>query len=83
MLLQNNWGVLSKGMCISRSKKDIQVSSAVVLAITRYSTSELDLDTVGCFFDDQDMRFELRNTQQPKVLLLVAGHPPQSVSQKA
>ena len=55
------------------SKNVIQVSSAIAFAIARYSTSTLDLETVGCFFETHEMRLDPRYTQMPEVLLLVVG----------
>lgn len=49
----------------------IQVTSEAALAIALYLASELDLDTMGCFFDLQETD------------LLVVGQAPQSESVKA
>lgn len=68
---------------MSRSKNVNQVISAVVEAIALYSASELDLATVGCFFEHQEMQFAPRKTQKPMVLLRVDGQPAQSASEKA
>jgi hypothetical protein len=43
--------------------KASHVSSAVVLAITRYSASVLDREIVCCFFAHHEIRFPPRNVQ--------------------
>ncbi|KGN50559.2 hypothetical protein Csa_018853, partial [Cucumis sativus] len=53
-------------------KNVIQVSSAIAFAIARYSTSTLDLETVGCFFETHEMRLDPRYTQMPELHLLQA-----------
>ena len=57
-------------------------NSQVKLAKALYSASELDLDTVDCFLDFQDMRELPRNTQYPVTDLRVAGQLAQSESAK-
>ena len=63
----------------SLSKDWSQVSSHVALAIALYSASAEDLETVCCFLDFQDIKELPRNTQKPKMDLLVSGQVPQSV----
>ena len=58
-------------------------SLAVVEASARYSASVDDLETVGCFFDFQDMRESPRKTQKPVTERRESGHPAQSESEKA
>ena len=48
-----------------------------------YSASADDLETVGCFFDLQDISESPRNTEYPVTLLLVSKHLAQSLSVKA
>lgn len=53
MLSQNSWGALTKGICISLSKKDIQVDmveAPSILAFSRISLVYLvgDVDALGC-----------------------------------
>lgn len=68
-------GALSNEISTSDSRNVIQVSSAVAFAIARYSTSTLDLETVGCFLETHEMRLDPRYTQMPEMLLLVFGQP--------
>ena len=42
---------------MSQRWKVIQVIFAIVDAIARYSTFELERATIGCFFDDHEMQF--------------------------
>lgn len=64
----------------SRSSMLTQAISDAVSDKERYSASVELLDTVGCFLDDQDIKFWPRNVQNPPVDLLVAGQPAQSLS---
>ena len=69
-------------MPISRRRKVSHVISAVVEARDRYSTSVFDLETVGCFFEDQEIQLDPKYIQHPVVLLQVVLQPPQYASQK-
>lgn len=61
-------------MCISLSKNGIHVSFIVVFFIALYSTLELDLDIVGCFLEDQEIKLAPK-THILVVLLVVVGQP--------
>lgn len=52
------WAVKSFNRCCKH------VISQVVVAIAWYSTSVVDLETVSCFFDSQEINDEPRNTQK-------------------
>ena len=76
------------GMCgrktlSSRNKVRSQANSAAVEAKARYSASMEDRETVGYFFEDQDMGLEPRKTSCPVVDLRSVGSPAQSASEKA
>ena len=51
-----------------------------MLATPLYSASELDLETVGCRFDDQETNVEPKKTPKSDVDLRVSGQPAQSAS---
>ena len=55
--------------------------SIAVVAKARYLASALESETISCFFDAYAMQLELRNMQNPIVLLLVTVQPAQSASQ--
>jgi hypothetical protein len=59
------------------------MSSAVALAMDLYSTSVLDLETVGCFFADHEIRLEPKKIAKPPVDLQSSKHPAQSASENA
>lgn len=65
---------------ISRNIYIIHVSSAAAKASARYSDSVLDLVTVVCFLEDQEMQFDPRYIQYPVVDRRVSGQPTQSTS---
>ena len=67
---------------MSRCRKVSHVISVVVQARDRYSTLMLDLETVGCFFEDQEIQLDPKYIQYPVVLLRVTLQPPQFASQK-
>ena len=69
-------------MSISRRRKVSQVIYAALDARDRYSTSALDLETLGCRFEDHEIQLAPRKIQYPDVLLLVFMLPAQSASQK-
>jgi hypothetical protein len=66
----------------SLSKVWIHINSAVALAMALYSALVLDRETVGCFFADQEIRFEPRKIAKPPVDFLSSEHPAQSASEK-
>lgn len=47
-----------------------------------YSTSAEDRETVGCFFNFQEIRESPREIQKPVTDRQVSGHAPQSASTK-
>ena len=76
------------GMCGRKSlsswnKVSSQANSTAVEAKARYSASMEDRETVGCFFEDQDMGLEPRKTNYPVVDLRPVGSPTQSALEKA
>jgi hypothetical protein len=68
-------GAFDTGNVSSLRRDEIHVSTATVIARLLYSAYVDDLDTVGCFIDDQDTRLELRYITKPVVDLLSSGHP--------
>jgi hypothetical protein len=56
---------------------------ATTFATALYSASALDLDIVGCLFDDHEISDSPRKMQYPDVERLVSGHPAQSASEFA
>ena len=58
----------------------IQINSDVALAIALYSASVLDLATVACFFELQEIRLLPRYTRKPLVERRSSEYPPQSAS---
>ena len=60
-----------------------QINSDVALAIALYSASVLDLETVTCFFELQEMRFVPRYMRNPLVERRSRESPAQSASLKA
>jgi hypothetical protein len=59
------------------------IAMVVALATDLYSTLVLDLDTVGCFLELQEIIFEPKNTQYPPVDFRSLGYPAQSALEKA
>jgi hypothetical protein len=59
------------------------MSSAVAFIIALYSASVLDLETVGCFLADHEMRLEPKKRVKPPVDLRSSKQPAQSTSEKA
>jgi hypothetical protein len=57
--------------------------SVVALAIVLYSASVLDLDIVDCFFANNEIRLDPKNTINPQVDFLSSEHPSQSASENA
>lgn len=82
MLSQNRFGGCANLIPMSRRNVS-QVIYVIVEVIDRYSASELEWDTVGCFFEHQDMRFARKNERNNVVLLWVIGQRAQSASLKA
>lgn len=76
-------GALRSLICGSFSNDKIQVISAVTRSKHLYSAPVLDQDTMCCFLDCHDIRFDPRRTQNPEVDLLSSGSEAQSSSQKA
>lgn len=67
----------------SSSNLTIYVISAAVEAIALYSASELDMDSVPCFLDFQDMGDCPSMMRYLVMDLLESMHDPQSLSEKA
>ena len=61
-LSHSNWGGSRSWMPISWRRKVSQVISMALDARDRYSTSVLDLETVGCRFEDHEWLPEKYNT---------------------
>lgn len=80
--LSHNIGILGIGMNNSHTWQDIQVNSAAVADIDRYSASAsvLDLETVVYFLALQDIWFEPRSTQKLDVDRLEERQPAESAS---
>lgn len=62
----------------ARSTKPSHVSSAEAKAMERYSTSVLDLATIGFFFALQERQLGPKKVQNPEVDRRVRGQPAQS-----
>lgn len=60
LLSHNSKGVHDREKPMSRSKNEIQVSSAAVEAKDWYSASALEWATIVCFFELQEMQFARR-----------------------
>lgn len=58
-------------------------NSAIVSATLRYSASVVDLDTVGCFFELHESRFDPKKIRYAPWLLQSILSPPQSTSENA
>jgi hypothetical protein len=64
----------------SLSKELIHIASAAPLASAFYSTSVVDLEIVGSFFELQDTKFGPTKTAYPPVERRSSTHPAQSAS---
>ena len=67
----------------SQNKVRSQANFAAVEAKAQYSAFVEDRETVGCFFEDQDMGLEPRKTNILVVDLRSIGSPAQSTSKRA
>lgn len=65
----------------SRSRKVSHVSFEFAVAIAQYFSLVLDQDIVGCFLALQESQLDPINIKQPKVDLLVSGHPAKAASE--
>jgi hypothetical protein len=55
----------------------IHINSSVVSAITLYSTSVLDCDTIFCFLAHQDIKLGPKKTVNPSINFLSSEQPTQ------
>jgi hypothetical protein len=58
------------------------MSSVVALAIALYSTSLLERETMGFFLVHHEIRFDLKKTTKPPILLRLSEQPAQSTFEK-
>ena len=66
----------------SLSKDSTHMASAAPFASALYSASVLDLETVGCFFELQEIKFGPTKMAKPPVARRSSTHPSQSASVK-
>jgi hypothetical protein len=57
--------------------------TVVALAMVLYSVSVLDLETVGCFLANHDIRLDPKNITNPPMNFLSSEHPAQANHEKA
>nr|GEX20885.1 hypothetical protein [Tanacetum cinerariifolium] len=83
LLSQYKTGIDSKGICNSYRREVSQTTSKAVFARARYSDSQLELETIGCFLALHETRFPPKEIEYPYVEHHVSVHRARSALEKA